>query len=226
MLDLEPQAPPSWRTDPSSCHLPSYSEFLPKLPKGPGCLGRMACVWFKAKSLEVCVCALCVEPSLLLISSKCLGPLEGGAPLVSPREQEVGEEDWGLQGPLGPQRPREEVSCPCERNASKKSVETWFCCIRDCVVRRGFAVVRNRRDADWKQGCGCAVPSSLAMWAETKQPAPLLVKVTLGPLIWAIKGAMNPPHPPSSLRSAWLENSGHSVSNLDCTETHKSANFS
>lgn len=38
--------------------------------------------------------------------------------------------------------------------------------------------------------------SSLAMWAETKQPALLLVKVTLGPLIWAIKGAMNPPPPP------------------------------
>lgn len=34
--------------------------------------------------------------------------------------------------------------------------------------------------------------SSLATWAETKQPAPLLVKITLGPLIWAIKGAMNP----------------------------------
>lgn len=72
--------------------------------------------------------------------------------------------------------------------------------------------------------------SSLAMWAETKQPALLLVKVTLGPLIWAIKGAMNPPPLPtpssSCLRSAWLENSGHSVSSLDCTETHKPANFS
>ena len=89
-------------------------------------------------------------------------------------------------------------------------------------------MIMNRRDADWKQGPGCAVPSSLAMWAETKQPAPLLVKVTLGPLIWAIKGAMNtpPPPPPPRPRSAWLENSGHSVSNLDCTETHKSANFS
>ena len=42
--------------------------------------------------------------------------------------------------------------------------------------------------------------SSLAMWAETetKQPALLLVKVTLGPLIWAIKGAMNPPPPPAA----------------------------
>ena len=43
--------------------------------------------------------------------------------------------------------------------------------------------------------------SSLAMWAETetKQPALLLVKVTLGPLIWAIKGAINPSPPPPQL---------------------------
>lgn len=67
-----------------------------------------------------------MEPLLLLINSKCLWPSEGGAPLVvSPSEQEVGKEDWGLQGQLRQQRPQGEVSCPCERNASKKSVTVW-----------------------------------------------------------------------------------------------------
>ena len=58
------------------------------------------------------------------------------------------------------------------------------------------------RSGDRAPGVQCVQPGHVGRNTETKQPPLLLVKVTLGPLIWAIKGTMNPaprtPRPPAA----------------------------
>lgn len=135
-------------------------------------------------------------PGVLRMGGSLVPPvasLVGGVPGVS---------HWELQGQL-------EVSVKGE------ACGVWVLCDGNCLPC-GVPGAEVLSGNDSWPGVGAAQPSISQpghVGRNRTNLLPWLLKVLLGPLIWTIKGSFNFPCP----RSAWLESSGHSVSEADWT---------